>query len=1232
MPVEPMKSVSVPTAPPRPMSSFTTAPQALNQLSSAPLPPNSPSHTQTTTPMPKNDAPQYTMPSTDHLTTRELDRLVHLHSLHNFAECFRLGLGLSRDLKKAVFFHQKAIDEDYAPSMYRLGQIYDCGHEHVPQDSKRAFRLYATALRFGFVQARTALAECYRHGRGIGKNASHAIGLLKESVDKKEDPEAFVILGDCLRDGIAVTKDPCGAFELYRRAVASKVVIAQTRIAECLFQGVGAPKNVVTAFKWYQSAAASGEHTAFFPLAKCYAQGIGVSASRTEAFRWFQRSADDAKNPHAMLIVAECFHAGQGVERSIDSATRYWALAAEQGIPKAKVALAECYLEGISLKVDTKLAVELLQSAHEAGEVMASVSLGECYLDGIGVERESGKGIYLLVQAAGKLCVHACLVLASRYLKGNGVNQSYDLAMSNFEKATHLGSGEAHFALGQMYLRDVGVPIDTSKALHHLKTAFDAGCCEAATLLARCYKYHIGVPKADLPLAFAILSRAADQGNVSARRELALCYMKGDGCPQNFEKARTVLSQLCDSADGVAARYLGELYLDGASIGRDVGKAVDLFKKGRVAGDGVAIRRLALCYRDSIGVERDLKRASVLFGQAVDAGDVGSLGFLARCFEEGTGVECDFEKAVILYERAVKAGRKELLMPLLKCYAKVDSQDDDVVAKREFAVLSRLYQDGNVNVGMRLAWLYFKGFGVPKDVHKAVSMLEKELERGVSCSILVLLARCLSGDDFGQEGKTRALRYLKRASELGFAEGKVMLARLLMKDDSDAKRDEQQGIRLLEEASLKNASANIGTIESKRKPCTASVMLGELYSRGVLKVNDVCYARGEVDEAQGAAFYEKGVKSGYGCYRLAKCYLKGRGVQKNTQRGLQLLRQAVKKKCAHAQLLMCRYFENGRDGVPVDLREALRLYQGATHRLKGRARGRAFYRYGAFLRAHGTTIGRFASQSMAENFVADTFENARRAGCRYASNDLAVLIVHKSTVTADDCVAVVGTRDRPEDVDREVATNGSGAGGGDGQEEHENDTTGTAFQMFLELGRGGLSRGVTNTGICLEQGIGVMQDVKAAKRHYEDGVIGGDRVAENNLAVILLEEADTDDVEDRRDRAVKLLKISLGKGEVRAVVNLAKVYENGLRGVEQGAGVSGGEVDALDVEQGKKRSFSMYQEAASEGCAEAAFNLAACYEAQIGTEYNEQLASKHYKVASEGNVEAATQRLKRYQT
>ena len=125
--------------------------------------------------------------------------------------------------------------------------------------------------------------------------------------------------------------------------------------------------------------------------------------------------------------------------------------------------------------------------------------------------------------------------------------------------------------------------------------------------------------------------KAADAGNSAAQKNLAFCYLKGDGVEKNVEKAVYWWQKAADAGNSAAQFNLAICYLKGDGVEKDVEKAVYWWQKAADAGDSTAQYRLAFCYLKGEGIEKDVEKAVYWWQKAADTGDSDAEYMLELC-------------------------------------------------------------------------------------------------------------------------------------------------------------------------------------------------------------------------------------------------------------------------------------------------------------------------------------------------------------------------------------------------------------------------------------------------------------------------------------------------------------------------------------------------------------------------------------------------------------------------
>jgi TPR repeat protein len=165
----------------------------------------------------------------------------HIQGVLNDLGVFYLtGNGVEIDESKAVYWLSKAVENDEIPSFANLGRCYLLGIG-VNKDLAKALRLFSIAIRRGIediegflfehicideltalansgnAQAEYFLSRCYISGSFFQFDVTKAIDLLDSSVQKGE-PLSMVILGCIYSEGKYVVRNLFKAEELFAKA------------------------------------------------------------------------------------------------------------------------------------------------------------------------------------------------------------------------------------------------------------------------------------------------------------------------------------------------------------------------------------------------------------------------------------------------------------------------------------------------------------------------------------------------------------------------------------------------------------------------------------------------------------------------------------------------------------------------------------------------------------------------------------------------------------------------------------------------------------------------------------------------------------------------------------------------------------------------------------------------------------------------------------------------------
>ena len=93
-------------------------------------------------------------------------------------------------------------------------------------------------------------------------------------------------LGHVAELGLGVPRDPSKAIELYKKAAAQDVAIAEFRLGEIYLSGDIVPPHFNQAKAYLEQAAYHGNARAAMQLSRMYHLGLGMPASSIEAYAW----------------------------------------------------------------------------------------------------------------------------------------------------------------------------------------------------------------------------------------------------------------------------------------------------------------------------------------------------------------------------------------------------------------------------------------------------------------------------------------------------------------------------------------------------------------------------------------------------------------------------------------------------------------------------------------------------------------------------------------------------------------------------------------------------------------------------------------------------------------------------------------------------------------------------------------------------------------------------------
>ena len=344
------------------------------------------------------------------------------------ANCFKNGIGTSKDLSKATFYFEKAAKKGVVDSQKELAMILLNSKQNA--EALKWFKLAAS----------------------------------------QNDLTSEFYYGKLLFDGNGVPADKQEGMIYLLRSAENGFPMGQYEVAKAYYEGNGAVKNVEQGAEWLIKAANNGVSKAQYELAMNYIFGNGLQTDYDQAASWFAICLPKGHSNAFKKLFEEgklsmkgtAFHAYlKGLkyyyDRDFDNANKQFKIVEKAKHKEGKT------MQGVILankdfeKYNLKKGLKLLQDAAKVNNSLAMYLLGGIFEAGKGVEKDMKKAISYLEQAANLNYAPALCYLGDMYYEGRGVEQDYSRAVEYYVKAKGQLTANAMKRLAVCYENGQGV-------------------------------------------------------------------------------------------------------------------------------------------------------------------------------------------------------------------------------------------------------------------------------------------------------------------------------------------------------------------------------------------------------------------------------------------------------------------------------------------------------------------------------------------------------------------------------------------------------------------------------------------------------------------------------------------------------------------------------------------------------------------------------------------------------
>ena len=375
---------------------------------------------------------------------------------------------------------------------------------------------------------------------------------------------------------------------------------------------------------------------------------------------------------------------------------------------------------------------------------------------------------------------------------GPDVNKSFNEALVKVQELAKAGDKDAQYALahwGVLSNSDVNAAVDL------YRKAAAQGQVLAKVELAQVLLQAAPQDQEKAKEAVKLIQEAEAADNKVARRLLANLYVSGApnvGIEQSVEKAKTLLEKGSTAGDGESTLGLSQLYAAGVpGLAADAQKSLDYLIKATEQKNAVAMSTYAARLFDGDTgekplVKKDPAAAMKMFEDAAATGFAAANRLLGAIYENGLGGNTkSIKKAVDYYTKAANANDGEALFRLGNFFEagikEGEGEKAEIVVQQNAKSALDLYrlaaQNGQASAFYNVGVYYETGTVVDKDPIKAFAFLLKAATSGVPQAQFRLAGLYQQGTGTSQD-IVAAMAWFDRAASAGFAPAQIALGQM----------------------------------------------------------------------------------------------------------------------------------------------------------------------------------------------------------------------------------------------------------------------------------------------------------------------------------------------------------------------------------------------------------------------------------------------------------------------
>ena len=196
------------------------------------------------------------------------------------------------DSQTALKWFTAAAAQGQTEAMTQAGLMMANGLGNEAPDFSAAVAWFQQGAAGGDTDSMVSLADCLLHGKGIARNESQALELLRAAAALNH-PAAMNMLGDVLKKGIPGVLNPNAgeALRLFARAREMGFLDAQANLGVMYVNGLGVPIDRNRAFNLWKDGAERGNAMNMYFYAMALEGGLIGPPQPAEARQWYLEAA-----------------------------------------------------------------------------------------------------------------------------------------------------------------------------------------------------------------------------------------------------------------------------------------------------------------------------------------------------------------------------------------------------------------------------------------------------------------------------------------------------------------------------------------------------------------------------------------------------------------------------------------------------------------------------------------------------------------------------------------------------------------------------------------------------------------------------------------------------------------------------------------------------------------------------------------------------------------------------